>query len=175
MVTTPLPSAAPVERLVPSWFASLDVRVDDPVGADAIGLPVLAGGDVPADLGTDLAALTRAGFTPTVGSALAEPRRDGPALVAVGLGEAAALTAAGLRDAAAAFARAVPRDGALAFVLPSSDAVGPGEAAAAVVSSNSEAATSRADRAAASNSSVAAAPRIATAAIPRPTPPSWGV
>ena len=133
MVTTPLPSAAPVERLVPSWFASLDVRVDDPVGADAIGLPVLAGGDVPADLGTDLAALTRAGFTPTVGSALAEPRRDGPALVAVGLGEAAALTAAGLRDAAAAFARAVPRDGALAFVLPSSDAVGPGEAAAAVV------------------------------------------
>jgi len=133
MVTTPLPSPVPVERLVPSWFAPVDVHVGDPVGADAIGLPVLAGGAVPAELGTDLAALTRAGFTPTVGSALAEPRRDGPALVAVGLGEPAALTAAALRDAAAAFARAVPRDGALAFVLPSSDEVGPGEAAAAVV------------------------------------------
>ncbi|HEY0117215.1 MAG TPA: M17 family peptidase N-terminal domain-containing protein, partial [Cellulomonas sp.] len=133
MVTTPLPTATPVPQLVPSWFADVDVRAGGGSGADAIGFPVPSGGPVPAELEADLGELERAGFSPAVGSALAEPRHGGPALVAVGLGEAGALTAAAVRDAAAAFARSVPRDGALAFLVPSSAAVPPDEAAAAVV------------------------------------------
>ena len=58
-----------------------------------------------------------AGFEGKVGQTLVVPRRDGPTVVAVGVGEPASSTAAGLRDAAAAFARAAgkrarPGDGA---------------------------------------------------------------
>lgn len=133
MTTPPLPAAAPVERLVPSWFASIEVGVGDGASADAIGLPVAQGEPVPADLDTDLDALARAGFTPTVGSALPEPRRDGPALVAVGVGELGELTATSVRDAAAAFARSVPRDAALAMHVPTADGVTAQSAAAAIV------------------------------------------
>ena len=40
------------------------------------------------------------------------PRRDGPSVVAVGIGDPAALDAGRLRDAAAAFARAAAKHGA---------------------------------------------------------------
>jgi leucyl aminopeptidase len=132
MVTTPLPGETPVRQLVPSWYSTIDVRVGDAHGAEAVAIPVPAGGPVPAELRTDAAGLERAGFTPRVGAVLAEPQDDGPALVAVGIGDPGTLTAAALRDAAAAFARSVPRDGALAFHVPAG-AVAPDAAAAAVV------------------------------------------
>ena len=133
MVTTPLPTATPVTRLVPSWFAEIDVAAGDGAAAEAIGFPAAVEGPVPPALEADLADLERAGFAPTVGSTLSEPRRQGPALVAVGIGDAGRVTAAALRDAAAAFARAVPRDGALAFHVPGLGPVAPDEAAAAIV------------------------------------------
>jgi leucyl aminopeptidase len=133
MTTPPLPAPLPVDRLVPSWFASIEIDVGDGAAADAIGLPVAQDRSVPADLDADLEALARAGFTPTVGSALAEPRREGPALVAVGIGATDELSATSVRDAAAAFARAVPRDAALAMHVPTGANVTAQAAAAAIV------------------------------------------
>ncbi|HEY0189258.1 MAG TPA: M17 family peptidase N-terminal domain-containing protein [Cellulomonas sp.] len=131
--TPPLPVPADVRALVPSWFAPVTVRVGDPAGVDALGVGVGADGDLPADLGADRVALSRAGFAPQVGAALAVPRAAGPAVVALGLGESGQLTAAEVRDAAAAFARAVPRDGRLAVLVPSGPRVTVEQAAAAVV------------------------------------------
>jgi leucyl aminopeptidase len=133
MVTTPLPGETPVRQLVPSWFTTIDVRVGDAIGVEAVGVPVPLGGPVPAELRTDLAALARAGFVPTVGAVLAEPWSGGPALVAVGIGASDELSVTALRDAAAAFARAVPRDATLAFRVPVSTAVTPAAASAAIV------------------------------------------
>ena len=103
------------------------------IEADAVAVPVAVGREVPAELGVGLADLARAGFTPRVGSALAFPSTTAPVLVAVGAGEVDALTPAVVRDAAAAFARAVPQDARLAARVPALGDVTPGEAAAAIV------------------------------------------
>ncbi|GAB2612886.1 leucyl aminopeptidase family protein [Pseudactinotalea suaedae] len=131
MTTPPLPAPMPVRRLTPSWFAQVAVTTGDGGDADAIGIPVLADGEVPDLLETGREALRRAGFTGALGSALAEPRGEGPALVAVGMGEPSSLDAAAVRDAAAAFVRAVPADAALAMHVPTG--IPAGEAAAAIV------------------------------------------
>jgi leucyl aminopeptidase len=131
--TPPLPVPADVRALVPSWFAPVVVRAGDPASVDALAVGVTADGDLPADLGADRIALGRAGFAPRVGTALAVPRADGPAVVALGLGEQDLLTATEVRDAAAAFARAVPRDGRLAVRVPHGPRVTADAAAAAVV------------------------------------------
>jgi leucyl aminopeptidase len=133
MVTPPVPGPVPVERLVPSWFADVTVSVGEGSGAEAVGHPVAIGGDVADELDADLAALERAGFTPTVGATLAEPRREGAARVAVGVGALDELDAAVVRDAAAAFARAVPRDAVLAMAVPTSGSLSPEASAAAIV------------------------------------------
>ena len=57
-------------------------------------------------------------------------------MVAVGAGDPAELTAACLRDAAAAFARAVPQDSALAARVPGTTQVPVDEAAAAIDAAN---------------------------------------
>ena len=126
-----------VESLVPSWFAPVDVHVvadgaalDD---VDALAVPVPSSGPVPPVLGLSLDALRRAGFSPAVGSALGLPRADGPALVAVGIGDVEDLTSAAVRDAAAAFARSVPQDSALATRVPHTAALAAADAAAAIV------------------------------------------
>jgi leucyl aminopeptidase len=129
-VTTP---QVPVERLVPSWFARLDVRVGDPGDAEAVGLPVRAGGPVPGPVGAGLFALERGGFSPTVGAALAVPHDDGPAIVVLGVGAPDDLTLATVRKAGAALAHAVPRDGRLAVAVPTGPRVAADEAAAALV------------------------------------------
>ena len=81
-----------------------------PPADGAFAIPVAAGGGgggVPGPLGLDRAALSAAGFGGGLGETLLIPRQGGPTLVAVGIGDPAALDAAAIRDAAAAFARAV--------------------------------------------------------------------
>ncbi len=126
-------ATTPVERLVPSWFAPVEVRSGAPGDAEAVGMPVRSGGPVPDEVGADLAALERGGFSPAVGAVLAVPHDEGPATVALGVGDPATLTPAAVRDAGAAFARAVPRDGRLAVAVPTGPAVPPDEAATALV------------------------------------------
>jgi leucyl aminopeptidase len=114
LTPAPLPVPADVSRLAPSWFAPVDVHVGTAAGSDALALGVLDDGHLPPELGADTAALARAGFTARLGTVLAVPRADGPALVALGLGAPTDLSAAGVRTAAAAFARVVPDDGRVA-------------------------------------------------------------
>ena len=126
-----------LSTIVPSHTAlpGLDVRVvtDLPDDIEAVAVPVTSDGDVPDSLGLDRDALRRAGFTGAIGSALALPVPSGPVLVATGIGEVDALTSALVRDAAAVFARAVPRDAALAVAVPSDAAVGVGEVTSAAI------------------------------------------
>jgi leucyl aminopeptidase len=105
-----------------------------PSGADAVGVPVATTGPIPRQLGLDRATLAASGFDGKVGQTIVVPRRDGPSLVAVGIGDAGAVTPAVLRDAAGAFARAAAKHGALATALAESgDGVAPDIAAQAVV------------------------------------------
>lgn len=122
--------------VAPSLRSPVEVRVaahDDPLdGVQAVSVPVTSDA-VPEVLGADLDALARAGFRPEVGSALSFPSSAQPVLVAVGVGDLAALDPAAVRDAAAAFAGAVPFDAHLATRVPRSDRLSAAEAAAAIV------------------------------------------
>ena len=104
----------------PSWRRLADLVVgvarNAPSGAGAIGVPVGEKGTVPRQLGVDRATLTALGFEGKAGQTLVVPRRDGADVVAIGTG-AGQLSLAELRDAAAAFARAVPKHSALATSL----------------------------------------------------------
>jgi leucyl aminopeptidase len=120
---------------VPSDAAlrAVDVQVvtpDDAAGLRGLGLPVAPEGDVPGGLAVSREALTGWGFTGKPGQTLVVPRGD-DAVVAVGVG--ADLTAAALRDAAGAFARAVGTEATIATTLADTDAVPADEAAQAVV------------------------------------------
>ncbi len=123
--------------LIPSRSVPLRLEIvaaGTEVGADALAIPVLADQPTPDSLGdVDLDALARSGFTPQVGKAIAFPSANLPVLVAVGVGDPAEMSAACLRDAAAAFARAVPQDAALAARVPSATQVSVEVAAAAIV------------------------------------------
>ncbi len=122
--------------VAPSLDAKVDVRVvslGDAVDAEALAVPVTSDGEVPEILGIDLAALDKAGFTPKVGKAIAFPSSHAPVLVAVGVGTVAELDTATLRDAAAAFARAVPNDSKLATRVPDTETLPAAHAAAAIV------------------------------------------
>ncbi|WP_439593732.1 leucyl aminopeptidase [Microbacterium sp.] len=104
-------------------LAGLTVTARRPSDADeAVGYTVFADGDVPAALGLDRDALTRAGFDPKIGQTLVIPTPSGPDLIAVGAGEATALDTAALRDLAAAFARAASRRSRIALVVGQSAA-----------------------------------------------------
>ncbi len=104
-----------------------------PAGAPVVGVPVSSDGAVPAGLGLDRPTLAASGFDGKVGETLLLPRGDGPSLVAVGIGVAAGLDAAALRDAAAAFARAAGKHTHLATSLADVTSVAPGLAGQAVV------------------------------------------
>ena len=123
--------------VAPSLRSPVEVRVVDHdadlEGVEAVSVPVTATGEVADVLGVDRDALARAGFRPTVGSALPFPASGAPVLVAVGLGELAAMDAAAVRLAAAAFATAVPYDSHLATRVPRSERMTTAQAAAAVV------------------------------------------
>lgn len=93
-----------------------------PTDIDCVGL--LLGVDEPLrDHGFDREALKAAGFEGKIGQTLVIARTDGPPLVAVGVGAREQLDAGKLRDAAAAFARAVGRHTRLALRVPDTGAV----------------------------------------------------
>ena len=104
-----------------------------PADAGVVGVPV--GGDRPGPP----AARRRpghavaSGFDGKVGETLVVPRRGGPSVVAVGIGDAAALDAAAFRDAAAAFARAAGKHPHVATTLADVAAVEPDVAGQVVV------------------------------------------
>lgn len=122
---------------VPSAARTVAVRVLDRDATDLTALPVLGvalptDGTVPAVLGLDRDRLAELGCTGQVGQALVLPTAQ-RTLVAVGTGDAP--SAAALRDAAAAFARAVRAEPAIATTLADvrAGAVEPVDAAQAVV------------------------------------------
>ncbi len=104
-----------------------------PKSATVVGVPVAARGSVGETLGVDRKQLKAAGFDATVGSTVVVPGTDGGTAVAVGIGEAAKLDVAGLRNTAAAFARAASSHARLAFSLDGLVSVAPEQAAQAVV------------------------------------------
>ncbi len=118
-------------------FAKTDVTIAvagrAPTDAGVIGVPVAATGPVPRQLGISRATLANSGFEGKVGETLVVPRRDGPSVVAVGIGDAAALDATALRDAAAAFARAAGKHPHVATTLADVAAVEPELAGQVVV------------------------------------------
>lgn len=85
------------------------VRELDEAVLEAIGVFVTTDGELPPGIDLDRAALGRVGFEAKPGSTLVLPGATGPLLVLVGVGAAAELGAAALRDAAAAFTRATAR------------------------------------------------------------------
>lgn len=124
-----------LDLIVPSrtGVPALAVTADVPADADALAVFVTTDADVPAELGVDRAALERAGFTARPGTALALPAGAGPVQVAVGIGARGEWGIAGVRDAAAAFARAVPRDGSLAVEVKDLGDLPPRDVARALV------------------------------------------
>ena len=80
-----------------------------PRSADAVGIAVATTGAVPRSVGLGRAALAAHGFDGKVGQTLVVPSASGPTVVAVGIGDARKATAADLRNAAAAFARAAAK------------------------------------------------------------------
>ena len=104
-----------------------------PAGAGVIGVPVPITGPVPRQLGVDRATLAASGFDGKVGETLVVPRRAGASVVAVGIGDPAALDATALRDAAAAFARAAGKHSHVVTALADLAAVEPELAGQVVV------------------------------------------
>lgn len=128
-----------LDTIVPSAAAAAAAAVDVevagtlPPGLDAVAVPVTTDGPLPGGHGLDRDVLRRAGFTSKVGSTLALPPTTGTVPVLVGLGGSSAVTAAVVRDAAAAFARAVPRDAVLGAEVSALAGVPVAQVAAAVV------------------------------------------
>ncbi len=128
-------------KLIPADFATLPgydalraltiLASDPPPDSEAIGYTVYAEGPVPAELGLDRDALTRAGFEPKVGHTLVIPTLLRPDLIAVGADSPTELDTTRLRDLAAAFTRAAARRSRLALVIGAVDA-GPEDAARAL-------------------------------------------
>jgi leucyl aminopeptidase len=117
-------------------LAGLSVTVGTevkPGAVEAVAFLVAADGPVPTGLGVDRAALAACGFDGKVGQALVVPGGDQTVRVAVGVGEAGAVSANDLRDAAATFVRAVPHLRRLAVHLSSFAEAPAGAAAKAVV------------------------------------------
>lgn len=121
----------------PSWTRVPDVAVvaadDLDVGDAPTGVLVAASGAVPDRLGVDRGDLAGAGFTGRLGQTLAVPQAGGPALVAVGVGDPDGLDGDRLRDAAAAYARAVGAAGRLVLALDGVPGVPPETAGQATV------------------------------------------
>jgi leucyl aminopeptidase len=113
---------------------SVVTALPDVTEAAALAVPVAAGVGPPPDLGVDAAHLAVAGFTATSGQTLVVPGDDGRALVALGVGDPAAVDLTTIRDLAAGFARAVPQHTTLAVELTETEtAVSPADFAQVVV------------------------------------------
>ncbi|MGH9138547.1 MAG: leucyl aminopeptidase [Acidimicrobiales bacterium] len=120
----------------PAWRSLPDVVVDvartAPASTAAIGVPVGEKGAVPRQLGVDRGTLAALGFEGKAGQTIVIPRREGADVVAVGTG-GDRLSLAELRDAAAAFTRAVAKHSRLATSLHDATAGDAAKSAQAVV------------------------------------------
>ena len=96
---------------------NVEVVKSPPRTVDVIGVPVATSGPVPRQLGMTRAALATHGFEGKANQTLVLPAATGPTLIAVGIGDAAALTANGLRSAAAALVRAAGKRATIATAL----------------------------------------------------------
>jgi leucyl aminopeptidase len=124
----PTDAAHATDTAVPSLAAGpaeVVVAAAVPDGVDALGVFVPATGPVPAAVGVDRDRLAAAGFDAGSGSTLVLPTPAGPTVVAVGIGDPAAVDAAAIRDAAGACARAAPGGATLAIALEGADQVAP--------------------------------------------------
>jgi len=125
---------SPVPSLDRSSGVAVEASQSVPASATVLGVPVGSSGHVPGELGVDRPRLEVSGFDATVGTTLVVPTKDGPTIVAVGVGDPGTdADATVLRNAAAAFARAASSHAELAFALPEADAVAMELAAQAVV------------------------------------------
>ena len=122
----PVPSIAELASL------TVTVTTTVPATASTEGVAVSIDGAVPADLQLDRAALAAAGFTGAPGQSLLVPG-GARLLVAVGVGDPAALDMASVRDAAAAYSNAAARHGELVVSLEGLSGLGIDVAAQAVV------------------------------------------
>ena len=119
---------------IPSLAAApMVTAASDASDATVLGVPVGTSGALPSEAGSDRDTLGRAGFDATVGSTLVLPGTGGQVVVLVGVGDAAELSVAGLRDAAAAFATTARGQGSLAVRLPEGAQVPLPDATATVV------------------------------------------
>ena len=103
-----------------------------PKHADAVGIPVATSGTVPRSLHLSRAALAASGFEGKVGQTLLVPSADGPALIAVGIGDPGTLSATTLRTAAAALVRASGKRAVVATTLADIPGVDASRAAQAI-------------------------------------------
>ena len=111
--------------------ATILISRTTPKNVDAVGVPVATAGTVPRSLGLSRAALAAAGFEGKAGQTLVIPKSVGPTQIAVGIGEAGALTVHTLRNAAAALVRAAGKRAVVATTLADLDGVDAAKAAQA--------------------------------------------
>ena len=104
---------------------NVEVVKSPPRTVDVIGVPVATSGPVPRQLGMTRAALATHGFEGKANQTLVLPAATGPTLIAVGIGDAAALTANGLRSAAAALVRAAGKRATIATALAAAASICP--------------------------------------------------
>jgi leucyl aminopeptidase len=123
----------PTPSIKRSAEITIDVSQSVPTGVGCVGVPVGVDGAVPSQLGLERTTLVASGFDGQVGQTLVLPRPDGPTVVAVGIGDSAKLDASTLREAAAAFARAVGKHTHLTTTLADVARVSPAVAGQAVV------------------------------------------
>ncbi|MFM2077718.1 MAG: cytosol aminopeptidase, partial [Actinomycetota bacterium] len=106
--------------------ATVSTARSTPKHANAVGVPVATSGAVPRALGLSRAALAAHGFEGKPGQTLVVPAANGATQIAVGVGDAGALTPQVLRNAAAALVRAASKHAVVATSLadlPGVDAV----------------------------------------------------
>jgi len=112
---------------------AVDIARSTPRSVEVVGIPVPSEGPVPRALGLNRAALATHGFEGKLGQTLVLPAANGATTVAIGVGKPADLTAASLRTAGAALARACAKRGSVATSLADVDAVDTRSAVQAVV------------------------------------------
>jgi leucyl aminopeptidase len=123
----PVPSIGRIQAV------EISVVDDVPGDAEAVAIPVDAAGGGATTLGVAAEALKAVGFDGGPGQTHAVATGDGPLRIGVGLGDAAAVDAAAIRDAAAAFALAAKRQARLAVRVPRAGGVDAATAAQAIV------------------------------------------
>jgi len=113
---------------------TIQVAATTPRDVDVVGVAVFLSGPVPRQLGLSRARLGELGFEGKPGQTFPVPSATGPLVVAVGMGDASALTTGVLRSAAAALVRAAGTRPSLATGLADVEprTVAPADAAQAV-------------------------------------------